>query len=46
MEDNKRCSTCAIYPFCNKCESPTGCCENWRKRKIGANQYENIEKDS
>ena len=35
MNENKRCSNCAKYPFCNKCKEPTGCCENWMKRKIG-----------
>lgn len=34
MNENKRCSNCAKYPFCNKCKEPTGCCENWMKRKI------------
>lgn len=27
-----RCSNCGKYPFCGKCESPTGCCEEFIKR--------------
>lgn len=25
----KRCSNCGKYPFCNKCESPNGYCEEF-----------------
>lgn len=28
------CSNCDVYPFCDKCEKPTGTCENWKKEKI------------
>jgi len=27
----KRCSNCGKYPFCTKCESPTGYCEEFIK---------------
>lgn len=33
MKLNKRCSNCKVYPFCNKCNSPTDCCENWQQKK-------------
>lgn len=45
MEENKRCSTCSTYPFCNKCESPISCCENWRKRKVGGEESGRTKKE-
>ena len=30
----KRCANCKRYPFCNRCNYPTDCCENWEKRRI------------
>jgi len=33
MEATKRCSNCKVYPFCNKCNSPQGKCENWEQKK-------------
>ena len=35
MNENERCSNCAKYPLCNKCEGATAWCENWKKRTIG-----------
>lgn len=30
----KICSSCDFYPFCTKCEKPTGTCENWKKEGL------------
>ena len=27
-----RCSNCRGYPLCDKCEKPTGKCEDWKGR--------------
>lgn len=27
-----RCSNCGKYPFCGKCYSPTGYCDDWVKQ--------------
>ena len=40
--ENQRCSNCAFYPFCNKCEGPLAWCENWKKRKIGETEWKKI----
>jgi hypothetical protein len=29
---SRRCSNCRFYPFCDKCEMPTGKCEEWKGR--------------
>lgn len=42
MNNNKRCSNCAFYPFCKKCEGPLAWCENWKKRKIGETEWKKI----
>lgn len=28
----ERCSNCRFYPFCNKCNEPTGKCDNWERK--------------
>lgn len=30
----KICTNCDFYPFCEKCEKPTGTCENWNKERL------------
>lgn len=32
MEINRRCGNCNRYPFCEKCESASGKCNDWRKK--------------
>ena len=29
---SERCSNCKCYPLCDKCETPTGKCEEWEGR--------------
>ena len=33
MVINQKCGNCGKYPFCNKTNGATGCCEDWIKRK-------------
>lgn len=37
----KRCSNCYKYPFCEKCNSPTGCCDDWKSKRIMLEKLEN-----
>lgn len=31
-ENSRRCSNCYRYPFCNKCNKPTGKCDEWKSK--------------
>lgn len=33
MEIKKRCGNCAKYPFCNRIENATSCCDFWVKKE-------------
>ena len=42
MENVKRrCTSCGIYPLCEKISSPTGCCEKWIRRSLEQNDDSN-----
>lgn len=33
-EDNRRCTSCKFYPFCEKCNYPEQkFCDDWKKKK-------------
>ena len=44
MGTNKRCGNCGRYPFCNRTNGASDCCENWIKRKLEVRENSGNEK--
>lgn len=34
MKEEKRCTNCGYYPFCNKTNGPTDKCNEWKEREV------------